>query len=174
GLLRSLAFESLDTARDVEQLRRVWTQLDALDRRDAFVAARASSRAAGFGAGEEARGWLRPFWDRLAELGADERAVLALALADATPGLGVEWLPRLEAAAQAYAREPAMGFAVGMALAERQLWGKARRLLEDAAADTTLRASARRKAWLTLARIAAEEGDSERAARAYESAAILA
>ena len=32
GLLRSLAFESLDTARDVEQLRRVWTQLDALDR----------------------------------------------------------------------------------------------------------------------------------------------
>ena len=174
GLLRSLAFESLDTARDVEQLRRVWTQLDALDRRDAFVAARASSRAAGFGAGEEARGWLRPFWDRLAELGADERAVLALALADATPGLGVEWLPRLEAAAQAYAREPAMGFAVCMALAERQLWGKARRLLEDAAADTTLRASARRKAWLTLARIAAEEGDSERAARAYESAAILA
>jgi HemY protein len=61
-----------------------------------------------------------------------------------------------------------------MALAERQLWGKARRLLEEAAADVMLQASARRKAWLTLARIASEEGDVERAARAYESAAILA
>ena len=84
GLLRSLAFESLDTARDVEQLRRVWTQLDALDRRDAFVAARFEPRG-GLRRRREARGWLRP-WDRLAELGADERAVLALALADATPG----------------------------------------------------------------------------------------
>jgi HemY protein len=138
----------------------------AVGRRTPLVATRALALVVG--------GAALPAAARLAALGADERAVLALALADATPGLGVEWLPRLEAAAQAYAREPAMGFAVGMALAERQLWGKARRLLEDAAADTTLRASARRKAWLTLARIAAEEGDSERAARAYESAAILA
>ncbi|MFT3664549.1 heme biosynthesis HemY N-terminal domain-containing protein [Piscinibacter sp.] len=174
GLLRSLAFESLDGARDVEQLRRVWLQLDALDRRDPFVAARAASRAARWGAGDEARGWLRPFWERLDELGADERAALSLALAEAAPGIGVEWLPRLEAAAQAHGREPAMGFAVGMVLADRQLWGKARRLLEEAAADATLQPAARRKAWLTLARIAAEEGDSERAARAYESAATLA
>ena len=174
GLLRSLAFESLDTARDAEQLRRVWAQLDNVDRRDAFVAARAATRAAAFGAADEARGWLRPFWDRLAELGSDERAVLALALAEASRGLGVEWLPKLEAAAQAYAREPAIGFAVGMALADRQLWGKARRLLEDAAADAGLHTEARRKAWLTLARIAGEEGDEARAARAYESAAILA
>lgn len=173
GLLRSLAFESLDTARDAEQLRRVWAQLDNLDRRDAFVAARAATRAAAFGAADEARGWLRPFWDRLAELGADERAVLALALAEASQGLGAEWLPRLEAAAQAYGREPAIGFAVGMALADRQLWGKARRLLEDAASDTALQVAARRRAWLTLARIASEEGDEARAARAYESAAIL-
>ena len=173
GLLRSLAFESLDTARDAEQLRRVWSQLDPLDRRDPFVAARAATRAAAYGGSDEARGWLRPFWERLAELIPDERAALALALADATQGLGVEWLPKLEAAAQAYGREAAMGFAVGMALAERQLWGKARRLLEESAVDAGLPPAARRKAWLTLARIATEEGDAERAARAYESAAIL-
>lgn len=173
GLLRSLAFESLDTARDAEQLRRVWAQLDPLDRRDPFVAARAATRAAAHGGSDEARGWLRPFWERLAELNADERGALALALADATQGLGVEWLPKLEAAAQAYGREAAMSFAVGMALAERQLWGKARRLLEESAVDAGLPSAARRKAWLTLARIATEEGDAERAARAYESAAIL-
>ena len=159
-------------------MRAIAPRLDAarcLDRRDAFVAARASSRAAGFGAGEEARGWLRPFWDRLAELGADERAVLALALADATPGLGVEWLPRSKRRRRPTPASRRMGFAVGMALAERQLWGKARRLLEDAAAaDTTLRASARRKPGSRWRASPAEEGDSERAARAYESAAILA
>ena len=173
GLLRSLAFESLDTARDAEQLRRVWAQLDALDRRDAFVAARAATRAAGYGASDEARGWLRPFWERLAELAAEERAALALAFAHAVPGLGVEWLPRLEAAAQAYGREPAMSYAVGMALAERQLWGKARRLLEESAADGSLPSQARRRAWLTLASIAAQEGDGGRAARAHEAAARL-
>ncbi|HKW82419.1 MAG TPA: heme biosynthesis HemY N-terminal domain-containing protein, partial [Burkholderiaceae bacterium] len=46
GLLRSLAFESLDTAHDIDQLRRVWTAFDPMDRRDAFVAARAAARAA--------------------------------------------------------------------------------------------------------------------------------
>ena len=173
GLLRSLAFESLDTARDADQLRRVWMQLDGLDRRDAFVAARAASRAAGFGASDEARGWLRPFWDRLNELSPEERSAISLALVEALSGLGVDWLPRLESAARAYAREGAMAFAVGMALAERQLWGKAARLLEESAADTSLPAPARRQAWLMLARIAAEQDDGARAARAYEAAATL-
>jgi HemY protein len=174
GLLRSLAFESLDTARDTDQLRRVWTQLDALDRRDAFVAARAATRAAGFGASDEARGWLRPFWDRLNELSPEERSAISLALVEAVSGLGVDWLPRLESAARAYAREGAMAFAVGMALAERQLWGKAARLLEESAGDATLPSPARRQAWLTLARIAAGQDDTERAAKAYEAAATLA
>jgi HemY protein len=173
GLLRSLAFESLETARDADQLRRVWLQFDPLDRRDAFVAARAATRAAALGASDEARGWLRPFWDGLAELGPEERAAVAIALAKAIEGLGAEWLPRLEAAAQAYTREGAMAYAVGVAMAERQLWGKARRLLEEAVADDSLAKPARRKAWLVLARIAADEGDTERAARAHESAARL-
>ena len=173
GLLRSLAFESLETARDADQLRRVWLQFDALDRRDPFVAARAAAKAGQLGACDEARGWLRPFWDRLDDLGTEERTAVAVALAGVLQGVGVEWLPRLEAAAQAYPREPALCYAVGMALAERQLWGKARRLLEDAASDESLVATARRRAWRSLARIAHEEGDMERAARCYESAAAL-
>jgi HemY protein len=67
-----------------------------------------------------------------------------------------------------------MAFAVGMALAERQLWGKAARLLEESAGDATLPSPARRQAWLTLARIAAGQDDTERAAKAYEAAATLA
>ncbi|MFG5409881.1 hypothetical protein ABXN37_19590 [Piscinibacter sakaiensis] len=104
GLLRSLAFESLDTARDLDQLRKVWLQLDPADRRDAFVAAHAARAAVRMEAVDEARGWLRPFWERLGELEPDERAALAGALVQAIPGLGSEWLPRLEAAAQQFPR----------------------------------------------------------------------
>ena len=173
GLLRSLAFETLDTAHDIDQLRRAWLQFDPVDRRDPIVAARAATRAAGLGAGDEARGWLRPFWEQLDELGADERAAVALALVSSVQGLGPEWLPRLEAAAQAFSRDGAVALAVGSALAERQLWGKARRLLEQAAADTTLATAARREAWLALARLAQKEEDNARAARAFEAAASL-
>jgi HemY protein len=173
GLLRSLAFESLETARDAEQLRRVWLQFDPLDRRDPYVAARAASRAAGFGASDEARGWLRPFWERLPDLGAEERAALALALVSAVKGMGAEWLPRLETAAQGFPREPAVALAAGSAMAERQLWGKAGRLLEQAATNAELSPSARRRAYLQLALMAREQGDEERAARCFESAATL-
>jgi len=173
GLLRSLAFESLATAHDADQLRGIWLQFDAVDRRDPFVAARAAGRAAELGAVDEARGWLRPFWERLSELAVDERAAVAQALAGAMQGLGPEWLPRLEAASQAYPREGAIALALGCALTERQLWGKARVALEQAAADSGLPAAARRKAWLALARLAQQEGDAARVARCFEAAARL-
>ena len=174
GLLRSLASESLDTAHDIDQLRRVWLQFDPVDRRDAFVAARAADRAAALGAFDDARGWLRPFWERLAELGPDERAAVALSLAGAVDGIGPEWLPRLEAASLAYPREGAVALAVGCALAERQLWGKARLLLEVAAADDALTSASRRKAWIALATLAGHERDAARRAQCIEAAARVA
>ena len=173
GLLRSLAFESLGTAHDADQLRRIWLQFDAVDRRDPFVAARAAGRAAELGAVDDARGWLRPFWERLPEMAIDERSAVAQALASAMQGVGPEWLPRLEAAAQAYPREGSVALALGCALTERQLWGKARLALEQAAADAALPAAARRKAWLALARLAQQEGDALRVARCFEAAARL-
>ena len=173
GLLRSLAFESLDTAHDIDQLRSVWLQFDTVDRRDAFVVARAADRAAALGAFDEARGWLRPIWEQPDDLGSDERTAVSLSLVNAVPGIGAEWLPWLEAAAARFAREGAVALAVGCALAERQLWGKARRLLEQATADTTLAAAARRRAWLALASLARHQGDEAQAASCFEAAARL-
>ncbi len=173
GILRSLANEALDSARDADQLRRQWQQFENADRRDPFVAARAAQRAAEFGVAEEARGWLRPFWERLGELPADERGVVAQALSKAVAGIGPEWLARLEAAAAAFPRDGAIALAVGAALAERQLWGKARQMLELAARDTALRVRWRREAWLRLAQIARDEDDAQRVAECFESAARL-
>jgi HemY protein len=173
GLLRALAFESLATARDLDQLRAVWLAFDAADRRDAFVVARAAVHAAGYGAFDEARGWLRPLWEQLTELGEEERIAVAEALVACIDGIGADWLPRLEAAAQALPRDGAVALAVGTALAERGIWGKARLLLEAAADDLQSPVLVRRRAWLALARIAREQGDGERAARCHEAAATV-
>ena len=173
GLLRSLAIEALDAPHDIEQLRRTWQQLDSHDQRDPHVVARAARRAAALGAADEGRAWLRPLWDKLEALEPDGRAELALALADNCAGLGAEWLPRVEAAQRAFVAEPAVQAAAGAVLIERQLWGKARRPLELAAEHAALAAAARRKAWRSLARLAEEEGDAERANHCYRTAAAV-
>jgi HemY protein len=173
GLLRSLAFESLDGARDADQVRRTWFALDAADRRDPLVVARAAERMAAFNAQAEGRAWLRPFWDRLADFTEDERVALAEGLVACMDGLAPDWLARLEAAAQAHPREAAVAYAVGCALAERELWGKARLLLEQAAAAPSLGQAPRRRAWLLLAKLAEQQSDVERAAACYREAAGL-
>lgn len=173
GLLRTLAFEALDGARDVDQLRVVWQQLDPADRRDALVAARAAQCAGQLGAPDDGRGWLRPFIDDLADLQADERAALAQALVPVLVGCGPDWLQRLEAAQARFPRERAWSYALGHTLAERQLWGKARLMLEAVVEDTTMPSAARRRSWLALAALAEQEGDDARRARCYEAAARL-
>lgn len=174
GLLRALAFESLDGARDADQVRRVWFALEPADRRDPLVAARAASRLARYGGATEARAWLRPFWDRLPELQADERAGVADALVQCVAGIGPDWLPRFEAAVSALPRDAAVAYAVGCAWTERELWGKARVLLEQATTARELSLDARRHAWLLLARLAEGQSDETRAAACYKNAAALA
>ena len=101
GLVRSLAAEALDCARDADQLRRVWRELDAADRRDAQVASHA------------ARGlphWAEPKrhaagCDRSGTASASLRATSATRRAGAcsrrSPALAADWLPRLETRLQA-------------------------------------------------------------------------
>ena len=173
GLLRSLGTEALDTAHDAQQLRRLWVQFDVADRRDPQLAARAALRAVSLDALEDARNWLRPFWERLGEISREDREQIALALIEVRRGVGVDWLPRLEASAQAFGHESAVAAAVGMLFAERQLWGKARRLLEQAAASPALNARARRAAWRELAALARQEGDEARAILSEQRASAI-
>ncbi|ODU09869.1 MAG: porphyrin biosynthesis protein [Rubrivivax sp. SCN 71-131] len=170
GLLRSLAAESIDEAYDLQQLQRLWEQFDAADRRDAAVAARAARRAVQLGAAAAGREWLRPFWEHPGELDRDDRDAVALALLEAVPGIEAEWLPRLEAALEAHGMEAPVAAAVGIAYADRQLWGKAKGLLEQSAAAADLPARVRRRCLRALAQLARERGD-ETAAQAHERAA---
>jgi HemY protein len=66
-----------------------------------------------------------------------------------------------------------VAYAVGCARAERELFGKARLLLEQAAASPDLATASRRHAWLLLAQLAEKQSDVERAASCYQAAAKL-
>ena len=168
GIVRTLAIEAVDTARDADQLRRVWTQLETADRRDPYVCARAVSRAVEMEAAADGRNWLRPHWDSLAQLGERERQAVLDAFILVVPGLPADWLPVLEAAMSAQPQDAPLAYAVGRAMAERQLWGRARRLLDGVTSARGASTALRGQAWRALARIAEEEGDEARAQECYK------
>lgn len=172
GLLRTLALETLEQARDADQLRQLWLELDAQDRKDPLVAARAAERMARLGAAAEARQWLAPFWDKLAGLHAEGQDAMARALLHARSGLESDWLPRLDAAASLALRNPVLALSVGLALMERQLWGKARTLLLSAANDNDLAGPLRRQAWAALGRLAEQNQQPDEAVRCFRQAAL--
>jgi HemY protein len=173
SLLRSLAIDVVCAAHDEEQLLRAWQSLDAADRRDVMVGSRAAVRARDLGRSDLGRDYLQPHWSELARMDADERAALAIALIDCITGLGNEWLPRVEAAVVAHGNEPAIVAAAGMVFAERQLWGKARRPLEQTAHTATLPGRVRRHALRRLAFIARLEGDEVRGGEYERQAAVI-
>jgi HemY protein len=173
GLLRALAIDLLDSARDGDQLQRAWRQLDDADRTDAFIAAHAALRAGELDIVREGRAWLRPFWERLPRLSEGERAAVTRALLGVMSGLPNDWLPLIESAVRDLPADAAVAHAAGRALAERQLWGRARRLLEFAATAPQAEAARRRDAWRTLGKLAEEEGDAARAHECHRQAARL-
>lgn len=172
GLLRTLATEALDAARDADQLRQLWQDLDAQDRRDPLVAAHAVRRMADLGSPVEARQWLAPLWDRIGQMPPEAADALATALRHSLLGLEAEWLPRLDAATPVALRIPALALTLGLALSERQLWGKARGMLLSAANDLQLDSERRRMAWAQLALLAEREHRDEEASRFYRLAAL--
>jgi HemY protein len=173
SLLRSLAIDVVCAAHDEEQLLRAWQSLDAADRRDVLVGSRAAVRARDLGRPDLGRDYLTPHWNELARMDVDERAALAIALIDCIAGLGSEWLPRVEAALATHGNEPAVVAAAGMVFAERQLWGKARRPLEQTAHTATLPGRVRRQALRRLAAIARLEGDEMRGGDYERQAAMI-
>jgi HemY protein len=173
SLVRALATEAIDASHDIDQLRTQWRALDTAEQDDPIIAARAARRAAALGMPAEARTWLEPLWRRMAQLDAEEKFEITLALADAASNAEPDWLAAVELAAGQRPTDPALAFAAGTLYAERGLWGKARAPLEQAAQSPQLDARTRRRAWAALAGLAREEGDAARAARCDRAAVEL-
>ncbi len=199
SLLRALANEALEQARDAEQLRRVWSQLDRNERQDPVVATRAATLARTVGSAGDGQRWLRPLLepDIDKRLDSKDRERVALALLDAadpahalpadsratTPGgTGIpptnaptstptELLSTLERWTQLHPTQGSVQAAVGRSFANAGLYGKARQQLDSAVLDPELPARARRIAWRTLADLAAREGDTDRSAHCLRQAA---
>lgn len=173
SLLRGLAIEALTDARDAEGLQRTWRTMAVEQRRDAMVAAAAAQHATSFDDRGFAHQLLKPWWSRLDEIDADERAAVALATMRSVAGIGSDWLAILENALADFPSDATVAAAAGAAFVERQLWGKAHAPLEQAAGDAALEAQARRQAWRLLARLARDGGDEARALACESQAAQI-
>lgn len=177
SIVRGLALELLNDAHDPAQLQQAWHSLDENERAMPELAVHAASRLMALdGDPALARTWLLPVWESMmdsrSELGDKLRIKLINVLESGLGSLDAAWLASIEAAQLSRPRDANLQYLAGMACLSRQLWGKARQLLSQAAPalqDRTLH----RNAWRALAVLAEQREDEAGAAQAYKRAAQL-
>lgn len=106
------------------------------------------------------------------ELGDKLRIKLISVLEAGMDSLDAEWLARIETAQRSRPRDVNLQYLAGMACLSRQLWGKARQLLEQSAPALQDRLL-HRNAWRALAVLAEQREDDASAVEAYKRAAQL-
>jgi len=177
SIVRGLALELLNDAHDPAQLQQAWFSLDESERAMPELVVHAASRLMALhGDPEIARTWLLQVWDTMmqprSEIGENLRIKLITVLEAGLDSLDATWLARIEAAQLSRPRDANLQYLAGMACLNRQLWGKARQLLTQAAPalqDVTLH----RNAWRALALLAEQREDEAAAAQAYKRAAQI-
>ena len=175
SIVRGLATELIDSARDTVQLQQIWQSLEISERAMPELAIHAAQRLAHLGGDvQQVRTWLLPVWERLLDstdaLPARHALKLVRTLEAGLDDVDASWLARIEAAHQNNPRDARLQYLAGMACLKRQLWGKAQQLLTQATHslnDPALRASA----WRHLAELAERRGDDSAAANAWKQAA---
>ncbi len=177
SMVRGLALELLNDAHDPAQLQQAWGLLDDSERAMPELVVHAASRLMALhGDVELARRWLLQVWDQAmqprSDMGDALRIKLITVLEAGLDSVDAAWLARIEAAQIGRPRDVNLQYLAGMACMSRQLWGKSRQLLSQAALglqDTGLH----RKAWCALAVLAEQREDAEAAAHAYKQVAEL-
>lgn len=175
SIVRGLALELLNEAHDPAQLQQTWQALDSNERAIPELAVHAAERLMALqGDAALARAWLTPVWEHMikprSDMGDKLRTKLVGVLESGFESLDATWLARIESAQVGSPRDANLQYLAGMAFLSRQLWGKARQLLTQAAMglqDPALR----RNAWRALALLAEQRGDEPAAAQAYKQAA---
>ena len=177
SIVRGLALELLNDAHDPAQLQQAWLSLDVSERAMPELVVHAASRLMALhGDVALARTWLLQVWESAMQPRSDIsdslRIKLITVVESGFASLDAAWLARIEAAQLGRPRDANLQYLAGMACLNRQLWGKARQLLSQAALglqDATLH----RNAWRALAVLAEQREDGEAAAHAYKQAAQL-
>ena len=181
SIVRGLVTELINGAYDTAQLLSVWNALESAERVMPELAIAAAQRMAALhGDATVARAWLLPVWERMVTpgdgsssgLGDYQSIKLVRALELGLDSLDAPWLARIEMAQQRNPRDARLQYLAGMACMQRQLWGKAQQLLQQA--TTGLQdAGLHRNAWRALAQLAEQRGDDAVAAQAWKRAAQL-
>jgi HemY protein len=177
SIVRGLALELLNEAHDPMQLQQAWQSLDDSERAMHELVVHAAARLLALhGDAALARSWLLDVWERMllpdTSINDGQRIKLISVLEAGLDLLDAAWLARIESAQLNNPRDANLQYLAGMACLKRQLWGKARQLLSQAAPalqDETLQ----RNAWRALAVLAEQREDEAAAAQAYKQAAQL-
>lgn len=181
-LLRGLGGEVIQATHDDAQLQRAWASLTAQEQQMPELAIQAAQRLLELdGPVRVAHVWLLPVWEAFEknpvayarELGGKSFTRLVRALETVLPAQDIEWLGRVEKLQRGAGQPlPELSYLVGVACQHRQLWGKARQMLELAAGQLT-DADLRRSCWRHLAELAEQRGDDAARAEAWRQAASI-
>lgn len=181
SLLRTLAMDYLLAGKEPGQIAQSWGKLDKQEQAMPEVALTAASHFISCGGeAKQALIWLLPVWERVVSASRAEPADLAIRIrlvqvleqgfAAQADALDASWLRRIEQAQQHNPRDELLQYLAAVACWRMQLWGKAQQLMSQALPrlqDPALR----RSAWMTLAELAEQRGDTEAAAKAWREAA---
>ena len=176
SIVRGLAIELINDAHDPDQLNAAWNGLEPAERAMADVAIHAARRMHQLGGStSQMREWLLPAWERFASgsnsLPSLQSDRLVRVLEESLTDVDAAWLARIEAAQHKRPHDAYLQYLAGAACLQRQLWGKAQQLLQQAAPslhDPVLRSHA----WQQLARLAEQRDDATAAAQAWKQAAL--
>lgn len=177
-LMARLAQDLVSTARDPEQLRRIWKKLDNTERAQTDVALSAAAHLLRLGGdAAQARSWLLPIWQQYAanpnSITPKQRSQLLAALLSGSEWIDATWLKRIEETHLRYPNRPALQYLMGMTCLQRQLWGKAHALLQRCVHQLHDEPILQRNAWRALATLAERKQDHTAAASAWKQAAHL-
>ena len=194
SIVRGLVLELINTTHDAMQLQKVWATLDAMERSNPDIAINAARRLVSLGADVgQSRAWLLPVWEQMLQglaaivsqadqvaklpvtqaLTQDQRVGLVEALeqgfAQAADVPDAAWLTRIEGAQLRYPGDPMLQYLAGITCMHLKLWGKAQQLLTQSLPQLRSGRLAR-SAWLSLAALAEQQGDTQATTQALKKA----
>lgn len=163
----------LDSATDENQLLSMWNQLQTNEQKQPSVSAYGAMRFAQFGNNKQAIDLIAQCWSELNTLSGKARLALLYTLDQVLPDTDANWIKHIEQALQQTPQDPILNYLAARIYALNNLEDKALPLLENASKQPELSQAFRQKAWLTLANIAENHSDEQKANLCYKAAAQL-